>query len=314
MSERALTNPDPRRELGPGDTHQIGSWPANRLIAQSTGRGWRNVYAAIATVNSWSGSLAPIGHPCLAYCVHRPAQLRRQIRGAGRAQAWTVRPRQFFMIPGHETTEWHRHGSSDMLMLYLRRELIEAVARTSLSAATWQLNLDVQAGTVDPLMEQLALSMLGTLQSPEDGSSALYVDGLVHVMAMHLLRRHGGGSKPRPDTAIDTPALRRIPDLIEANLSADLNIAMLAREAGLTPQTFSRSFAKTAGTTVHQYVLRRRVERARHLLSSTDLPIVEIALQTGFASQSHLSTAFKRLTGVTPGHYRAPAAEQRSER
>jgi AraC family transcriptional regulator len=51
-------------------------------------------------------------------------------------------------------------------------------------------------------------------------------------------------------------------------------------------------------------VLRRRIERAKQLLRDTELPVLQVALRTGFASQSHLSTAFKRATGSTPGAYR----------
>jgi AraC family transcriptional regulator len=54
-------------------------------------------------------------------------------------------------------------------------------------------------------------------------------------------------------------------------------------------------------------VLQRRLARARELLIATDMPVVEIALATGFSSQSHLASAFRRLTGVTPGEYRREA-------
>lgn len=305
MPLAASTQPD-SVEWGAEFTHGIGHWPANRLIAQSAGRGWRSVHAALATVNSWSGMLAPTGHPCLAYCLHRPARLRRRIRGVGGVETGTVRPRQFLVIPGQEATEWHRHGSSDMLMLYLRQDMIESVASGNLGATGQATHFDLTLGTADPLLEQIALSILRLLQQPEDGSSALYVESLTQTLVLHLLRRETGIAGVSDQAAKqDLTALRRIPDLIEAELSSELTIATLAREAQLSPQTFARAFGRRFGTTVHQYIIARRLERAKHLLISTDLPVVQVALQTGFASQSHLATAFKRLTGLTPAEFRS---------
>jgi AraC family transcriptional regulator len=293
-----------RADWGAGDTHEIGLWPRNRLIAQSAGRGWRNVHAALATVNSWSGVLPATGHPCVAYCLHRPARLQRRLQGGGVAEARTVRPRQFLVIPGHAATEWHRHGSSDMLMLYLRQDMIDAVASECPSLSGRSASLDLSLGTVDPLLEQLVLSVLQVLKTTEDGSSALYVDSLVRTLVMHLLRRRGTSAEDeRPPTA-DQLGMGRVLDLIEAELGMDLTIPLLAREAQQTAQTFARTFRRSIGTTVHQYVLSRRLERAKDLLVSTDLPVVDVAQQTGFASQSHLATALKRLTGVTPGQFR----------
>lgn len=293
-----------RPEWAAGDTHDIGLWPKNRLLAQSAGRGWHNVHAALATVSSWSGVLAATGHPCLAYCLNRPARLQRRVQGAGKTETCAVRPRQFIVIPGHADTEWHRQGSSDMLMLYLRQDMIDAVARESFALSGSGAILDLSLGTVDPLMEQLVLSVLNVLRTREDGSSALYVESLMRTLVLHLLRRLGDPAEAERNPASDRSGMRRILDLIDSELDRDLTIEILAREAGFTSQTFARVFRRSVGTTVHQYVLSRRVERAKELLVSTDLPVVGVALQTGFASQSHLTTALKRLTGVTPGEYR----------
>lgn len=63
-------------------------------------------------------------------------------------------------------------------------------------------------------------------------------------------------------------------------------------------------FREAYGASPHQYILAKRVERAKALLLATDLPIAEIALETGFSSQSHLTTAFGRFTGVPPAEFR----------
>ncbi|WKA26530.1 helix-turn-helix transcriptional regulator [Bradyrhizobium roseum] len=293
-------------ELTVHHTHRIGLWPRNQLILHSANRGWRDVYVALATVNTWSGKLAATGHPCLAYCLHRPAHLSRSLGDAVARETSVVRPRQFFIIPANEASEWHRHGTSDMLMMYLRQDMLDSIARSLGSRSDRPVSIDLGLGVSDPLLEQLALALLDTLRGPEDHGSPFYVDAIVHAMAAHLLRRY---SKLKPvSAAADEPQssyrLGRVLELIENSIGEDVSLVTLAEEAGMSPSSFTRAFSKTYGATVHQYILQRRVERAKSLLRATDEAIADIAYRTGFSSQSHLATTFKRLTGVTPGAYR----------
>lgn len=292
-------------ELTAQQTHRIGLWPRNRLIAHSADRGWRNVYVALATVNAWSGKLAATGHPCLAYCLHRPAHLSRAFDGVRARETAVIRPRQFFVIPAREATEWHRHGTSDMLMMYLRQDMLDGLAREFGAHPDRPVGLELGLGVSDPLLEQLALALLDTLRRPEDCGSPLYVDGVVHAMAAHLLRRYST-LKPAGVAAQSPPAhrLNRVLDIIESRIGEDISLVSLAQEAGMSPSSLTRAFSKAYGATLHQHVLRRRIERAKTLLVSTDEAVADIAYSTGFSSQSHLATAFRKVTGMTPGAYR----------
>lgn len=294
--------------LSSQETHKIGSWPKNRTLAASDGRGWRNLHASLITVDSWAGVLQPTGHPCLGYCVHRPAQLKRRIGKTGTIDSGVVRPRQFLLIPGLVATEWHRYGCSDMLTLYIRQELLDAVASEAAGRTIRNAVIDLDLGATDPLIEQIALALLAAIQRPEDGSSALYADSLAYSLAAHLTLgytpRHGD-QRLKEDRALRCRGLDKIPDLIEAHLGEDLSIEFLARETGVSPKAFARAFVRRFRTTPHRFVLDRRLERAKQLLVNTDASIVDIALQTGFSSQSHMATAFRRMTGMTPKAYRS---------
>jgi AraC-like DNA-binding protein len=98
--------------------------------------------------------------------------------------------------------------------------------------------------------------------------------------------------------------LLRARDLIDARYGERLDVASLARVACASQSHFSRGFASTFGAAPHQYLTSRRIERAEQLLSSTDVPIVDVALSVGFESPASFSTAFKRVTGLTPSAYR----------
>jgi AraC family transcriptional regulator len=95
-------------------------------------------------------------------------------------------------------------------------------------------------------------------------------------------------------------------DLIETHLGEDLSIEALAREAALSPHHFAQCFKASMGLTPHRYVQLRRLNRAHSLLKSTAMPISEIALTIGFASQSHFTQVFRAHFGVTPAAARNP--------
>lgn len=290
-------------------TRDIGAWPRNVVLARSTGRGWRNIHAQHIAVEPWTGTLEPVGAPCLGYCVNRPAQVQRRIGRGGPAETLTLRPRQFHLIPAHDASEWQRRGRSEMLAMHLSQDLIDATAARLWSASAARVALDVPLGTSDPLLEQLALAILEIMRAPPDPSSRLYVDELVHAMASRLVRAYtANGRSARPATEADLPDradLARLRDLVEARLADDLSLETIAGALGVAPRSLSRAVLQHWGTSVHRYVLSRRLERAKSLLRATDDAIASIALDTGFSSQSHLATVFRKTTGLTPKEFRS---------
>ena len=89
-------------------------------------------------------------------------------------------------------------------------------------------------------------------------------------------------------------------EFVEANLDGDLSLDQLAEVAGMSIPHLTTLFRRTMGQSVHAYVMERRVQRARTLLLDQRMSISEVALETGFAHQSHLARWMRRLLGVTP--------------
>jgi AraC-like DNA-binding protein len=98
--------------------------------------------------------------------------------------------------------------------------------------------------------------------------------------------------------------LLRARDLVDARYAEPLDLRALAQAAHVSPRHFSRSFRRTFGETPYQYLLSRRIERARHLLRTTDLRVAEICLAVGFTSVGSFTTTFRRHVGVSPTAYR----------
>ena len=98
--------------------------------------------------------------------------------------------------------------------------------------------------------------------------------------------------------------LKSIEEYIDLNLQKNLRVEELASHLRLSTSYFTRSFRSSVGLTPHAYVMRRRLLRAQELIASTDLPLIDIAAETGFADQSHFSRRFHQMTGVSPRTYR----------
>ena len=98
--------------------------------------------------------------------------------------------------------------------------------------------------------------------------------------------------------------LRRVVAYIEANIAEPISLADLAAAAGMSRMYFASQFRAATGLRPHEYVLRKRIERAQDLLSCSAGALVEIALSVGFQTQAHFTTVFKKVVGVTPRRWR----------
>ena len=105
-----------------------------------------------------------------------------------------------------------------------------------------------------------------------------------------------GGLPPR--------RLQRVFQHIRENIARGLSVSELAQVVGMSQYYFSKLFKMSTGTTPHQYVMRQRVERAQEQLRESRTPLAEVATLVGFETQSHFTSVFRRLVGITPKHYR----------
>jgi RpiB/LacA/LacB family sugar-phosphate isomerase len=105
-----------------------------------------------------------------------------------------------------------------------------------------------------------------------------------------------GGLPPR--------RLQRVFSHVRQNIALELAVVELAQVVGMSQYYFSKLFKLSTGTTPHQYVMRQRVEHAQEMLREGQTPLAEVATHVGFETQSHFTSVFRRLAGVTPKHYR----------
>jgi AraC family transcriptional regulator len=153
-----------------------------------------------------------------------------------------------------------------------------------------------------------ALSYVERGLNVREPPTCLEMEGRALLLLDALLTLHGPVRQTaRVGAGLCGWQLRRVTDFMTEHVADDLALDELAALANLSAKHFARAFRQSTGIPPHRWLIERRIDRAKALLSSGDLSLAEIALACGFADQSHFTAAFRRGTGVTPGAYRREA-------
>lgn len=157
----------------------------------------------------------------------------------------------------------------------------------------------------DPLLRHLALRLYPFFDAPET-LDLLLADHLMWGLGIYVCAHYGDLASHRPVVGgLSTWQERLAKDVIETRLVGGIGLADLATLCGLRTSQFAHAFKRSTGIAPYQWLLQRRVARAKDLLSRGRTSLIDIALVCGFADQSHLTRAFARHVGLTPRAWRA---------
>jgi AraC family transcriptional regulator len=204
----------------------------------------------------------------------------------------------FVIQPAATPGIWQDDDSAEMLMFAIAPRFLRATAE-GLDMNPDRAEFTPWLHARDPQVEHIGFAMKAALES-KDLIARLYGESLSVALASRLLSRFVSGVRPRRH-GLSPRQLRQVIDYIEARLDEDLGLEQLARVAGASVSHFTVLFRRSMGRSAHRYVVERRVEAARALLMERRMPIAQVAAETGFAHQSHLTRCMRRLTGLTPG-------------
>lgn len=155
----------------------------------------------------------------------------------------------------------------------------------------------------DPIMLHLARALAATLDRPAE-SDRLLANHVIAAMQRRVETTHGGARAAPPGVRLSARQEARVKARMLDDLQARLTLGELAGLCGMSESHFARAFKRTTGVPPHQWLLSQRIEKARALLKDSTVSISEVALECGFADQSHLTRMFARHLGVTPATWR----------
>lgn len=173
--------------------------------------------------------------------------------------------------PSQSTLELLTQGSQQPVLLH--DAFLVALARQL-------LRVEVEHGSTPPGYPQLLIDLF-----------------IAHLEWLACVQR---ASAERRSTLSD-PAIIKALSLIDENLDMPITNESLCDSVKVTGALFRRRFKDVTGMPVHRYILKQRVQRARDLIEDTNMALSVIAAHCGFSSQSHMTSAFKRELGLTPG-------------
>jgi AraC family transcriptional regulator len=278
------------------------------VITSSQDLGWQNIRVLHMRHTGREMEVPPLENHCMILSLgpHGP-----QPGASASIDGYDCGPRlspgEIAIIPAGVPSRWRWHSgrSRETLHIYLHPEFVRKTAEMC-DLNHGRVAIEPQLGIRDEQLSYLAMSLLYEMKE-ENVVGRLYADSVASVIAIQLVRRYSclkdvriikGGMAPHK--------LRRAIEQISDHLEQEqeISLAVVAEEVGMSYYHFSRSFKHSIGLSPINYITRQRIERAKKLLAETELPISEIALRTGFSSQSHFTTSFRRLAGITPSSFR----------
>lgn len=169
-----------------------------------------------------------------------------------------------------------------------------------------KFDLTPQLNLRDPQVVRL-VQLLQTEVEKGSPTGSLFGETIGNSLILYLTQHYSTAVPGQDQVRGGLPGLRlkRVLEYIETNLSRDIHLDELAETASLSSFHFAKLFKQSTGASPHQYILQRRLERAKDLLRKPAMTLSEISLDTGFSDQSHFTNVFRRFVGVPPSKYRS---------
>ena len=233
--------------------------------------------------------------------VPEPVRFRADM-GAGRFGGIS-KPGGILLTTPFVATEILVHDPHRIRMVSIEAESIrDAIAAARPDHAVFDFKRLHETNFCNQLIRSV-IDRLWDIAEQGDTVSRLYADGASMLLVAELLRMadlppvlHRGGLAPWQ--------LRRATEMIAASAGADVPLATLAAEVGLSPFHFARAFKISTGMPPHAWQRARRIDLAKALLESSNLTVTEIAFEVGYESSQTLARLFQRSVGVSPSQWR----------
>jgi AraC family transcriptional regulator len=237
----------------------------------------------------------------IVVAIHVGAAAKISCRRGGESHTGSAVHGDIDIIPALVDTRWEIHDQNDTaLILALTPSLLDTVAEEQ-GFDSRRVEIRNRFQIRDAQLENICWALKAEMETNYP-SGRLYTDSLAVSVASRLISGHSSAAQRTitKSGGLGGRKFKQTLAYIEDHLSGDLSLSRIASLTGVSPSHFKTLFRESAGVPVHQYVIQRRIERAKDLLMQNKLSITEIALTTGFSHQSHLARHMRRSVGLSP--------------
>jgi len=215
----------------------------------------------------------------------------------------TARSGVVTIIPAGSSARWDIAGSVNVVQLYLPPTTLQRVAGEADIAAP--SDLLERTGHPDLITSRLLMSAADVIEGSAT-LDTLFRHQLTDLLATRILAAHTGSPITFQPTmgGLSPKVLLRAIERLRSDSDADVSLAALASEAGLSRFHFCRAFKESTGLSPHAWLRQHRFEQAMKMLRDSDDSIASVAAALGYSSQTAFAAAFRNLAGETPSVWR----------
>jgi len=275
----------------------------SRVVLSSVGTNWNDV--VVEQHQFPSSELPDVMFKRHVVVINIGHSITVEFKKEGRFQRFFKAKGAISFFPSHQPfscrLKVERGVFGNVLILALNPAFMSGVAE-ALELDSDRIELVEQRRGTDPTLHHVALALRAGIQSGGDALDRMFGEALSTAIAVHLLREYGAAVlKPkRQPSGLPREKLVRAVEYIQDQLDTDLTVSGIAQAVYMSPYHFSKLFKESTGKSPYQYIVAARVRKAKELLTAGKFTISEVALQVGFADQSHLTRHFKRAFGLPP--------------
>lgn len=235
-----------------------------------------------------------------AVSVHVGAPVRIGCRRRGESHCGTAIHGDIDVIPAGTASRWELQERDTAFAVSVSPKVLQAVIE-DLDLDPARLEIVNRFQMRDPQLEHIAWAAMAEMEHGFP-CGRLYLESLATALASQLVSYHStsGPRRAQLNGGFSDRKLKAVLAFIEENLANQLSLSQIAGAAGMSVSHCTVRFRESIGSPIHQYVIRRRLERAVTLIREGKMSISQIALESGFSHQSHLAMHMRRQMGVSP--------------
>lgn len=271
-------------------------------ILSSRQWGWKNLNLNYYCYGNCETPVHVLEHHAIGLILDR-GKVERRLDGEYRQETTTVG--SVVMIPS-QVEHWSAwKGIGRFMMFSILPEAIALIDPDIVNPDLVELIPTFATPQADNLIYGIGMAMKHWLEN-NPGTEDIYIEHLTNALYAHLLQQYCSKKVSFKGYAggLSSIKLKQAIEYINDNLKNKIELKNIAEELDISPYYFARLFRQSLGVSPYKYVIEQRVEKAKRLLTNTQLSLIEIAFQCGFNSQSQMTQHFRKQTGTTPRKYR----------
>lgn len=283
--------------------HQIENISEINVLKDSAAFQLQNVYVYTSRILPFKTRFPAV--PSLLVGMTVAGKLRGKCSMGNSPIPLDLAPGHIFFIPPNTPFGLQVESRCEIVCIYVSENLFKSIETEFLTASESLLSLGHRFSVFDRFLCQVVLSIKENVE--RGGTFAgIELEYFARVLTARLIAKYSDKcpAERSGESGLSSTVLRQTLAYIDQNLDRRITVNTLSKDAGLGTAQFARLFKKSTNITFHQYIILRRIERARVLLEETRLSVAEIAQDCGFADQVHLTRFFNRIVGTSPALFR----------